>query len=266
LATILSTPGIPPVINQPLYGAGGFAGNGGLAGTAPFAGGSGGTQGPDGQIGDPGGSILSTWKQGDEEDEAGDESEEEREARKAGKYKAVAFIDHVLSFADRKVSAHNTLLAPKKDNFIAQAGAARIRVAKGAVAFVVNNGREVEVLSLHDNTSGDVKVLVDGQEIALRAGEQLVLTNSESTSLSDANLSNLAIRRTNKHLLGNGQVAFVSEFSIPAALQQLQAVSRLNKSNVAHDRATYAKILKNAAILQTVGAQKGSYRRVVSKL
>jgi len=64
---------------------------------------------------------------------------------------------------------------------VARVGSARVFVAKGAAALVINNERAVCVLSLHDNAMGDVCVLVSGQEINLRVGEQSWLLVHPST-------------------------------------------------------------------------------------
>jgi hypothetical protein len=136
----------------------------------------------------------------------------------------------------------------------------RVHVAKGAAAFVINNGRDVAVLALHDSASGDIGVLVDGQEIALRAGEQILITSSDET-WGDVNiLKNVTVRGGTEHKLNDGNRIFVSEFSIPSAISALPALSNLARSANPHDRAVYGRIVKNAAVMQTLMIRKGTYR------
>jgi len=52
----------------------------------------------------------------------------------------------------------------------------------------------------------------------------------------------------------NGQRAFVSQFSIASAMDNLKTLKQLARSPESRDRAIYGKILKNAAILQMVTA------------
>jgi hypothetical protein len=54
--------------------------------------------------------------------------------------------------------------------------------------------------------------------------------------------------------------AFVSEFSIPSAMQQLAGLKRMAKSDDSNDRAMFERILKNAAIIHTIGAQRGLFK------
>jgi hypothetical protein len=148
------------------------------------------------------------------------------------------------------------MMVSSKKELRAKAGSARVFVAKGAAAFVVNNGRDVCILSLHEGKLGDVSVLVDGQEISLRAGEQAVITNSASSDWSVVSpLPNIPIRSQREHCVGHARV-LVAEYSIAAALSSLQSVRNLAKSN----SDTYTRILKNAAVLQTMSAKKGPYK------
>ncbi len=176
-------------------------------------------------------------------------------------YKPVGFVQPLVMLTDKGLPMHNVLLAPDREDISASAGAATVRIARGAVAFIVNTGREVSVLSLHERTTGDVKARVCGQEIDLRAGEQLVITSSPTVGFADANpIAGIACRHVREHMLTNGQRAFICQFSIASAVDKLNSLKQLQRSTEANDRAIYSKILKNAAILHMVTVRKGPYR------
>ena len=194
-----------------------------------------------------------------------DEEDSSEEALTKKNYRTVAFVEPVLNFTDRQVAASNTLLCPDDRNITVRAGSAQISVRKGAAAFVVNNGRDVAVLSLHDGSGAGVTVKIDGQIVVLRSGEQLLLTSSASSPASNTfaevnPLSEVAVRNVVSHNLKSDLRAFTCEFSIPSAMQNLKAIKRLADSAKKSERQTYAKMLKNAAALLTIGIQKGPYK------
>ncbi len=167
----------------------------------------------------------------------------------------------MLMFTDRDLPGQNVLLAPDKEDITATAGVASVHIARAAVAFVVNNGRDVSVLSLHDGATGDVLVKVGGQEIELRAGEQLVTTGSSVLGFGDVNpIPSLACRDLKEHNLTGGQRAFIAEFSLASALENLNTLKQLAQSPEARSRALHGQILKNAAILHMLTARKGPYK------
>ncbi len=176
-------------------------------------------------------------------------------------YRPVNFAQPVLMFSGRELRMQNLLLAPDRKDVTAEAGPARLHIGRGAVAFVVNNGRDVSVLCLHDNATGDVTVKVGNQDIELRAGEHLVVTESTTLSFADVNpLQAISCRELREHALGGGQRAFFSQFSLVSALYNLKCLRQLAQSSDHHERAVHSKIVKNAAILHMVTAGKGSYK------
>jgi hypothetical protein len=172
-------------------------------------------------------------------------------------------VQPVLKLADRDVPAANVLVTSSDKDTVARVGSVRVFVAKGSAAFIVNNGRDVLVLGLHEQSGGDVSVLVSGQEVNLRAGEQVLLTGASGRSSQLQLLPNVALRGETEHKLSDGNRAFVSEFSIPSAINTLDSLKNLARSSNASERAVFNKILKNAAALQMLLAPKGPYKRAV---
>jgi hypothetical protein len=173
----------------------------------------------------------------------------------------VAYVQQILQFNQKQLPASNVLLAPQDHNASAKAGIAEISVARGAAAFVLNDGHSVVVLSLHDGKRGDVNVVAGGHTFKLRAGEQVVISDDAQADYKDANpLAKLAMRKLQSAAINESSKAFVSEFSLPSAIMQLGMLSRLQHSQVAHERSLYGKMLKNAVVMQAVTAQThGAY-------
>jgi hypothetical protein len=167
----------------------------------------------------------------------------------------------MLMITEPGLSAENALLSSERKDIVAEVGSATVRIARGSVAFVVHNGGNVSVLTLHERATGDVTVTVGGQQIALRAGEQVVVTGSAGLGFADVNpLSVVTCREIVEHALANGERAFTCQFSLPSALSNLKCLQQLAHSNKSHDRSLHDKVLKNAAILHMVTARKGPYR------
>jgi hypothetical protein len=239
-------------------GNGGLGGQGGTGGVGI----PNGADGPDGDNGNPGADgppPQQLTEDTDEENPLKRKGAKMRMIASNNNLKPVAFVQPLLELADRVVPASNVILAPKDGDHIAKAGGARIHVAKGSAAFVINNGRDVMVLSLHDGNNGDVSVLVGGQEISLRAGEQALIT-AASSSFAEANmLSRVAVRGGSEHALENGSRLLISEFSIPSAIAAVPALKKLAEGD-SHQRGVYGKIMKNAAALHMLMMQKGPYK------
>jgi hypothetical protein len=175
----------------------------------------------------------------------------------------VAYVQPILKMFDREIQAANVLLAPTQDNVTANAGAARVAVNKGSAAFMINTGRDLCVLALHDQSSGDVIASIGGHEFKLKAGEALILSNATTEELiSDFPLAGIAVRDCNVQNLTPGLNACICEFSVPSAINQLQTLRSLRSSGDRHDRSLYAKIFKDAAALQMLTAYRGAYRQI----
>jgi len=174
--------------------------------------------------------------------------------------KPVVFVEPQLSLSNRLIPASNVLLSAAKHDLEAEAGAVHVHVARGASAFVVNNGRDVTVLSLHEQASGDVNVLAGGERITLRMGEQVVITSSASDLVDINPTAGITVRNEKERKLADGVRAITCEFSLASAISNLHALRRLAHSPDRHDRAVFTKFLKNAAVLQTMTAGKGPYK------
>jgi len=78
-----------------------------------------------------------------------------------GKLKPVAFVEPILNLSERSLPASNLLLSPLHRTQTAAVGMARVHVARGAAAFIVNDGSSICILSLHETKQGDVQILAN---------------------------------------------------------------------------------------------------------
>jgi hypothetical protein len=250
---------------QPTFTGGDF-GSGGAGGSGSGTGGTG-DPGDPGVTGPSGPTPITMEDSEDAEWNSSKRSKQRRIARANPHFKPVALIQPMLQFSDRAVSAANVMMVSESKDLRAKVGSARVFVAKGSAAFVVNNGRDIAILSLHEGKCGDVSVLVGEQEINLRAGEQVVVTGSTDAPWGDVSpLPQLSIRGSVEHKLANGNRVLVSEFSIPGAISSLRAIQDLSNSTKEFERAAFQRILKNAAVLQTLMIKKGPFRPLQRQL
>jgi hypothetical protein len=140
-----------------------------------------------------------------------------------------------------------------------------VHVARGAVALVINMMGTVSVLALHTGSGRSISVGVGFDEVTLGVGQELVLSTPDSPAATPAATqvnvrAGIAVRGTVQRVLAGGVRAYTCDFSIPAALSNLKALSGLAQSADKRSRACYRKILKDAAILQTITAHKGVYK------
>jgi hypothetical protein len=165
----------------------------------------------------------------------------------------------MLALSDREVPASNVLLSNDKRDIVAGAGIARVYVARGATAFVVNNGRDVAVLALHENGSGDVHVIVAGQQINLCTGQQVIITSAACLVDVDP-MAGVAVRNQREYKLADGTRILRCEFSLASAISNLHTLKRLSNSPHRYDRVLFGKLCKNAAVMQVIAADKGPYK------
>jgi hypothetical protein len=157
---------------------------------------------------------------------------------------------------------NNALIFAHDKVALVRVGNVRIRVERGCAAFVICDSRQVHVLSLHDKATGDVSVAIAETIADLRSGEALAVRAEGECFNPTGPLAYLPARNLSESVTASGQVATTWEFSLPAAMSTLGAVRALGVSAERNERALYAKLAKNACVLQTVGARKGSYRIV----
>ena len=242
--------------------SGGAVGSFGVAGTP---GGIPGVKGAAGKDGTPGPIPKITFQQDDDTDSASVTSSRKKRLfayseSKRSEYKSVALVENILLLDEKPIYVSNSFVAPVKDLRVGTSRA-NIRIAAGAVAFVADTGRDVSILALHESKSGDVTVEVDGKSFQLHSGEELVVSDADSSSIISANPLNKVPSRNQKQIHTSNNNVMVCEFSIGSALSSIKPLSKLAQSGSKTELASYRKILKNAALIQTLRANRGVFRQ-----
>jgi hypothetical protein len=256
-----SSPANPPA---PLGGAGGAASTGGAAGTGG-SGGAGGNAGNAGAIGATGSLILSDAYEQEDQDQAPNERASRKRtqiasAKSSSDFRPVAFSQPVLAICDADLSADNVLLNAQEQDISVKCGHAKILVKKGATAYLINDGRKLSILALDDKHIGDISISASGSLLNLKVGERVELESSAAVQYAAQNSARLALRNRSEIRLANGAAATVSEFSIPYAVSQFAVLHNLKNSSDDSARGLYKRLLKNAIILQALGAKRGMYQ------
>jgi hypothetical protein len=180
---------------------------------------------------------------------------------KKNQLKPVAFVELALNLNGITLPASNVLLAPLNRNQITGAGSTRVHVAKGAAAFIVNNGSELCVMGLLERKFGDISIVVDGKTFNLHAGEELVVSIDGKTEINQKNpVPGIGKRNLTTVRLTSGSQALIREFSIPSALLRINTLTSLASSAKPEDRRLHLNIMKTAAALQVITMAKGPYR------
>jgi hypothetical protein len=102
-----------------------------------------------------------------------------------------------------------------------------------------------------------VTVIINKQKIIMEPGRMLVLTKKDTPDFSKLEINCCAVNHTNVQqidLHSNEVNAYIANFSIVSALQTVEPLKRLAISTYKQDKVALAKQVKNATILEDLGA------------
>lgn len=137
----------------------------------------------------------------------------------------------------------------------------QLQIGAGALVLVVSDADNVAVYDLHDKHCNDVTLTVAGRSMVLAPGRHVLLTNRVVESLDQVNpLQSVGHRSISVHELGCGLKAISSEFSIVSALNTVKPLLQMQQSDSRCDMQIVRKIIKDAAIIQSVKGSGGLYR------
>lgn len=153
-------------------------------------------------------------------------------------------------------NAYIDLKAPAK--FVAHG--ATVEVQPGAKVVVMNTDDALGVLTLFDRVIGDVKVTVDGKNVAVAPGEQIVIS-SKSKEFDRVNpAAGIPYRALNSTSLSRGATLFRCDFSIPSVLSSFDTLRKLRTATDPESRKRWNDVLKVAAIMTKLRTGYGPYR------
>lgn len=148
-------------------------------------------------------------------------------------------------------NGNNLLLSPDH-NLSVQTNLAQIQIDAGSAVMMVQNGETLGIYALHDDHSGAVTVTLNGQNIEIPIGRQLVLTSNGTANFDEVSPIKMGYRGLTLSKLGNLK-AFMSEFSLPTALSTTDPLRKLMKSHDKEDQQLAGRLLKTAAAMMIMG-------------
>ena len=155
-------------------------------------------------------------------------------------------------------SANELLLAPDHPLSV-NTNLANVQIDAGSAVMLLQNGNEMAIFALHDDHSGAVRVMVDGQSMEIPVGRQLVLSRDHGAPFEKVNPTGIGYRNVSEGKLGSLK-AYTSEFSVLSALTSTRALRPLLKSANKEERELVAKLLKTAAAMSMVGKNKVPFK------
>ena len=132
-------------------------------------------------------------------------------------------------------------------------------VAKGALALIVSDNSSLSVYNLDDTSRGAVMIMVGREKITLSPGRHATITNNASAFELVNPIRTLGYRSVTSRKLGDNLTVHSSEFSLPSALATIAPVRMLVSSADQNQKKVGQHLLKTAAILQTLSAQRAPY-------
>ncbi len=149
----------------------------------------------------------------------------------------------------------SALFVPSKDMTVVTPKGS-VKLAANSVAFVNANSNQLSVYDISDSHKASVVVSTGGRELTLSPGRHLVVTHDKASNFADVNpIESIMHRAVKGHELGAGKRAFVSEFSIPSAVNVVRPLKAMLNSNDVNAKKVAARILKTSAVVMMVGGQ-----------
>ncbi|MBX3139026.1 hypothetical protein KF707_22555, partial [Candidatus Obscuribacterales bacterium] len=145
------------------------------------------------------------------------------------------------------------LFVPSKDMMVVTPKG-KVKLGANSVAVVSIDGNQLSVYDINDNHKGSVVVAAGGRELSLSPGRHLTVTNDRAASFAEANpIESIMHRAVSRHELGNGHRAFVTEFSIPSAVQTVKPLGAMMHSNHAAAKKVAQNVIKTSAVMMHIG-------------
>jgi filamentous hemagglutinin len=143
----------------------------------------------------------------------------------------------------------SVLFAPTTDTTVVTPKG-RVKVAANALAVVVVDDNHLSVYDVNDMHKNSVTIEAAGRTIPLSPGKHAVVTHAGVEQFAEINpVESMMHRGMSRHELGNGRRAFVSEFSVPSAIQTIKPLSAMVLSNHSQTKKVKDRVLKTSAII-----------------
>lgn len=149
------------------------------------------------------------------------------------------------------------LFAPERDIEV-EVREGKVYIPKGAIAWVMETGADSAIYDLHDTMqTGPIRVVANSKTLTLGPGQQVLLTRNMNATFAELNPGLVVGYRNVKSAdMGGGIKSYICEFSIPHGLNNVEVINGLLYSKEDKHQKIVRHMLKNAAILADLSAQK----------
>ncbi len=132
-----------------------------------------------------------------------------------------------------------------------------IKITPGAIAYVVQMGKEVSVYNFSDTHRGDIAVILPSKKIVpVPYGHHVLLTQNVNSKFEEVTPAKSIVHNNVKNIgTQEGLNIFDSQFSPTSALDSAYEFRQLIKSPTANDKKIANQILKSAAIISNLSGQ-----------
>lgn len=142
-----------------------------------------------------------------------------------------------------------TLFVPHND-MIVETAHGNVHIASNSVVLVSSNLNDLAVYDIHDHKKGSIWIETTGKRLNLAPGRHIVITTDESGNFAMANAIQTIPHCDITRMPGEeAKTIFISEFSIPAAINAVGSLKALATSDDPDLQKVSGRVMKTAAIL-----------------
>ena len=129
----------------------------------------------------------------------------------------------------------------------------QVHIAKGAVAFIVSTDDDLNILNLAEDHAHSVVLESNNDTKRLLVGQQLLLSTHDAKTFAEINqLGQISWRNAVMQNI-NGYRAFLAEFSVVSAIQQLQPLQDILQRDDQQSKRFINNLLKIAVLINRGG-------------
>jgi hypothetical protein len=159
------------------------------------------------------------------------------------------------------VSNGETLLWCLKDTTVL-AGDCIVHIRAGTAAIVLHEGAVVKVRNLWESRAHSIRVLIGNKSTQIAAGQEMAVGRNDGTLAQSLQTDRTGRRGVNLVALDREKSLVRGEVSLVSLLQNSRVLRHVLRGSNATDRALADKVMKMAACLMQLTAQRGVYARV----
>ncbi len=161
-------------------------------------------------------------------------------------------------------SLHGEAIVYAKKNFQFQYENCSIQVSKGSIFHLVSVGSTLKVRLLSDNANESVRFNINGQNISLNLGQEMILEKSRSNLLLQLN-DGLATQNTRVFSNGDHAICSLAEYSFISLMCESDFLKLVFHGTSQLSNRLKNKILKCQAAMSQLRVQRKPYRKITEK-